>query len=54
MVFAKVVLIVALLVAIGFGALMRARAWLRRRAEAKTAWEAEAERNQELAPIGAP
>lgn len=44
-VLAKVVLIVAILIAITLGVFMRVRAWRRRRAQAKAAWQAELDRD---------
>lgn len=43
-VLAKVVLIVAILVAVALGVFMRVRAWRRRRAHAKAVWQAELDR----------
>lgn len=42
--FAKLVLILAILIAIGLAVFLRVRAWRLRRAEAKRAWDAEVRR----------
>lgn len=45
MLFAKIVLIVAILVAAGLGVFMRVRAWNRRKREARARWNAELARD---------
>lgn len=44
-VLAKTLLIIAILVAVGLGVFLRVRAWRRRRAAAKAAWQAELDRD---------